>query len=76
MVTAWAHARDDPGFYWAAAQRVMADVTATDARPDALAQLIFALSALGGILLGQLADYQGEEPSAVLLAILQAHDAI
>ena len=75
LVTAWAHSGDDPGSYWAAVQRAMADVTATEAPPDALAELIFGLSSLGGILLGQLAEEQARDPSALLIAILSAHDA-
>ena len=75
LVTAWAHAGDDPGSYWAAVRRAMADITATDAPPDKLAELIFGLSSLGGILLGQLAEQQARDPSDLLIAILSAHDA-
>jgi hypothetical protein len=76
LVTAWTQARSDPGFYWAAVQRVMQDVTAPDAPGDALAELIFGLSSLGGILLDQLARESGQDPSRVLTAISMAHDAV
>jgi hypothetical protein len=54
----------------------MQDVTAPDAPGDALAELIFGLSSLGGILLDQLARESGQDPSRVLTAISMAHDAV
>jgi hypothetical protein len=75
LVTAWTHAHNDPGFYWAAVERVMGDVTGPDAPPAALAALIFGLSSLGGILLDRLAEESGQEPSQLLTAIQLTHDA-
>jgi hypothetical protein len=74
LVTAWTHAGDDPRFYWDAVQRVMSDVTAPDADPHALAQLIFGLSSLGGILLDQVARFSEQDPAVVLSAINLDHN--
>jgi hypothetical protein len=73
LVAAWSHGADDPGLYWSAVERVMRDVTAPGASAGALAELIYGLSALGGILLGELAAQQRTDPAALLRAVNLAH---
>jgi hypothetical protein len=73
LVSAWTHAADDAEFYWRAVERVMADITSPTAKPEALAELVFGLSSLGGILLDQLAATRGSDAVAVLAAIHTAH---
>jgi len=56
LMTAWTEAGEDPRFFWEAMRRVVGE-SLTGADPGrAVAELLFGLSALGGILLDQLAD--------------------
>ena len=66
LMTAWTEAGEDPRFFWEAMRRVVGD-SLTGADPGrAVAELLFGLSALGGILLDQLAE-TGERSQAQLL---------
>lgn len=73
LVATWSQAGSDPGFYWEAVERVMADLLSPAAGPDALAELILGLSSLGAILLDQLAERSGREPAVLLGAINAAY---
>lgn len=66
LVTALNAARDDPSFFWAAVQRVMNDNSAAHDPGQALAELIFGLTSLAGILVQHLADATGTAPENVL----------
>lgn len=66
LLTAWTEGGEDPAFFWAAVQRVMADNTAAADPGRALAELVLGLTSLSGILLQHLADAAGASPEAVL----------
>jgi len=65
VMTAFTQSHDDPGFYWQAIQRVLADHRGTD-EATAVAGLTFGLSALAGILLDDLGATTGREPAQIL----------
>ena len=70
VMTAFAQSEDDPGFYWAAVSRVLADDAGKlAAGPGPVAQLTFGLTALAGILLDELSDQTGREPDQILAAV-------
>jgi len=66
VMTAFTQSADDPGFYWQAVQRVLADARNGPPGADAVAQLTFGLTALAGILLDDLSASNGKEPVQIL----------
>lgn len=73
LTTAYTAATDDPSLYWETMRRVVGE-SLTGADPaTAIAQLVFGLSALSGILLDHLADETGRDRAAVLAEIHRAH---
>ena len=65
VMTSFTQSRANPGFYWQAAQRVLADDHGEDGAAPA-AHLTFGLCALAGILLDDLSTATGEEPARIL----------
>ncbi len=69
VMTAFTQSRDDPGFYWQAVQRVLADATETNDPALPVTRLTFGLSALAGILLDDLSAASGQEPASILAEV-------
>jgi hypothetical protein len=66
LMTAYTSSGSDPRFFWEAMRRVVGD-SLTGADPArAVAELLFGLSAVGGILLDQLAEAGERSPDEVL----------
>lgn len=72
IVSAWTQAGDDPAFFWHAVQRVMADVVDGVEPSQRLAEIVFGLSSLGGILAQHLADATDTSPDVVLQQLAAA----
>jgi hypothetical protein len=61
LMTALTQSEEHPRFYWEAIQRVLGE-SLTGADPSkALAEVVFCLSALSGILLDRLAEQTGQK---------------
>ncbi|WP_131769975.1 hypothetical protein [Candidatus Protofrankia californiensis] len=75
VMTAYTDSTDDPGFFWASVQRVMADGAGRSNPAAAMAELVLGLSTLCGIALDHLAERAGPErgPRDVLAAIQRAY---
>lgn len=73
LMTAFTQSKDDPAFYWQAMQRVIGDAMSTDDPARGMAEVVFGLSALSGILLDQLSDTTGSEQSDLLAAVHRAY---
>ncbi|WP_250281028.1 MULTISPECIES: hypothetical protein [unclassified Frankia] len=75
VMTAYTDSADDPGFFWASVQRVMADGAERADPAAAVAELVLGLSTLCGITLDHLAERAGPDsgPRDVLAAIQRAY---
>lgn len=73
IVSAWTQAGDDPSFFWHAVQRVMADAVDDVEPSQRLAEIVFALSSLGGILAQHLADASNTSAEVVLQQVAAAY---
>jgi hypothetical protein len=66
LMTAYTSSGADPRFFWEAMRRVVGE-SLTGADPaGAVAELLFGLSAVGGILLEQLAEAAARSPDELL----------
>ncbi|BCB88831.1 hypothetical protein Psuf_061440 [Phytohabitans suffuscus] len=69
LTTAYTAAGDDPSLYWEAMRRVLGESLDGVDPATAMAQLIFGLCALSGILLDQLAEQTGQDRAGLLAEI-------
>jgi hypothetical protein len=73
LMTAFTASDDDPDFFWQAMRRVVGE-SLTGADPgQAVAELVFGLSALSGILLDQLAEQSHRDRNALLADLHRAY---
>ncbi|BCB77181.1 hypothetical protein GCM10022251_57300 [Phytohabitans flavus] len=73
LTTAYTAASDDPSLYWQTMRRVLGESMDGADPATAMAQLIFGLSALSGILLDDLAEHTGQDRAALLAEIHRAY---
>lgn len=73
IISAWTQAGDDPAFFWHAVQRVLADALDDVEPSQRLAEIVFGLSSLGGILAQQLADAGDTSAEVVLQRVAAAY---
>ncbi len=76
VMTAFGQSGDDPGFYWQAVQRVLADAHDGPPRADPVARLTFGLTALAGILLDDLSANSGRAPGQILADLHRRYLAV
>jgi hypothetical protein len=65
-MTDFTQSETDPGFFWQAMHCVVGESLAGDDPATAVAQLLFAQSALAGIQLDWLADHSGRSTTELL----------
>ena len=69
-LTAWTMAcEEDPRFFHDAMQRVLADALGSQDPQRAMAELLFGMTSLSGILLEELAASSGRTPSELLVQV-------
>lgn len=73
LMTAFSCSRDDPALFWQTVQRLLGE-SMTGADPGrALAELVFGVSALSGILLDQLAQATDRDQAQILANIHRSY---
>ena len=73
VMTAFTQSGEDPGFFWAAVQRVLGDPLEGGDPSETVARLTFGLSALSGILLAETAETTGRDQAQVLADIYRGY---
>jgi hypothetical protein len=73
LMTAFTDSEEDPGFYWAAVQRVIGEALSGADPAKAMMEVLFGLSALSGILLDQLSEATGTTERDLLSEVYRSY---